>query len=640
MPSKWVDAATGRVFSALSGQRRRKRQPHEEEPFKFSTLVQSLYDVRLGGFKDAWALASTGLSVVAAWRPLEALLPPTVASLLGGGLLSSVLAFGGTSFLANRFLEPWESHFFLKSSLGIKSNPSPAKYGDGLLFGYSTDRGEPIVLPDSELFRHVQILGMSGVGKTVAGSYLMLQQIQRGGGVIFIDGKLDYDNILTLYRFACWAGRGHEFDVINPGDPNLSNTYNPLFDGDPDEKATRCLVLVPAAAAADYYRGEAFDALKTLFAALDKAGKTYTMRDLVILLNNGTALDDLAIQLEKKGPSEELDTLRLWLNRFRRALNPKDPLSGQIDINRLRQVLGGIAGKLSVFASGTFGQVMNSYAPDVRLYESVKNGRITYVALPTMGKGETAEPFAKMFVADLKTACSWLQMRPADRPKIPFLTFLDEARSYLEENWGPFFEQARSAGLFLMPAMQTLPTTSEERETNERVAGNATTKMIFRVGSQNTAKECAELIGYHKRIQRSMSTSSSQNKSAEMLKTTPGHNVGDSEGSSYGEREVEEHRVTPDDLKKLHKGEAVVLYEGSQIFNIRIPMVMLDKIMIKATAATLKDVKLNYRRHDAQLFKRAYRLSERVDELLAREGGGSTKQSNDPKDYPSLDQSA
>ncbi|MBR8043126.1 type IV secretion system DNA-binding domain-containing protein [Burkholderia cenocepacia] len=632
MERRWWQVAQDRLFAGTLKRKKHAPQAHDIEPFKLRTLLEKFYEVRLGGAQDAWSLLSVGVSAVLGSRPLGTMLPtflPSFAVPACGWLLPALLAFSGSSYLAGRYLEPWQNHFFLKSSIGIPSDDPPAEYGDGLLFGYSTDRGQPIVIPNSELFRHVSITGMSGVGKTVAGSFLMLQQIQRGGGVIFVDGKLDYDNILSMYRFACWAGRGHEFDVINPGDPSLSNSYNPILDGDPDEKASRVLSLVPVNPAADYYRSEAFDALKTIFSALDRAGLVYTFRDLVILLNNGSALEDLVVKLESKGRSEELDTLRLWLNRFRRALNPRDPLSGQIDINKLKQTLGGIAGKLSMFASGGFGQVMNVYSPDVRLYESIKAGRITYVALPTMGKAETANPFAKMFVSDVKTACSWLQMKPEDRPKIPFLCFFDEARSYLEENWGPLFEQARSAGLFLMPAMQTLPTTTQERETNERVTGNATTKLIFRVGSQNTAEECAELIGYTKRVQKSLSSSASKSKSADMLKPTPGHNMGDSAGESYGEREVEEYKVKPDDLKKLAKGECVMLYEGDKVYDLRIPMVNLDKKFIRATASSIKDVRLNFRRLDSSLMKRAYRLNERVDELLAREVASQRQNQND-----------
>ncbi|WP_258570039.1 type IV secretory system conjugative DNA transfer family protein [Burkholderia sp. MBR-1] len=608
------------IFTRLFNRKApRKREAHENEPFRFSKLVSDLYDVRLGGARDAAALTGMGLAVLASSKTVPALVP-WVPAPITDWILPALLAFSGATVLSGRFLESWSSYFLLKSSINVPSDDSPAKsLKEGLLFGYSTDKGEPIVIPNSELFRHVWIGGMSGVGKTVAGSYLMLQQIQRGGGVIFVDGKLDKENILSLYRFACWAGRGHEFDIINPGDPTLSNTYNPLADGDADEKASRVLSLVPVNPNADFYRSEALDALKTLFSALDKAGKLYTFRDLVILLNNGAALDDLVAELEKKGRSEELDTLRLWLNKYRRAANPMDPLGGQIDINRLRQTLGGIAGKLSLFAADKFGQVMNSYAPDVRLYESIRKGRITYVALPTMAKGETSNAFGKMFVADIKTACAWLQLAPEDRPTIPFLVFLDEARSYLEEHWGTLFEQARSAGLFLMPAMQTLPTRSEEKDMMERVSGNATTKMIFRVGSQNTAEECAELIGYTKKVLKSMSTSDSKSKSAEWLKATPGFNSGDSASESYGERQTEDYIVTPDQLKKLDKGECVVLYEGKKVFNIRVPMVNLDKRFVRETGATAKDIRLVRRRIDPHAERRAYRLNDKVDDLLARE---------------------
>src|SRR6185312_14936351 len=105
--------------------------------------------------------------------------------------------------------------------------------------------------------RHAMIVGQSGFGKTVLGEWLMVQQIHAGGGLMWIDGKLDPANLEKLWQMAYWCGRAADVLVINPGEPSKSNTYNPLLDGDPDEIAARCVSLIPTAennAGADYYR--------------------------------------------------------------------------------------------------------------------------------------------------------------------------------------------------------------------------------------------------------------------------------------------------------------------------------------------------------------------------------------------------
>jgi hypothetical protein len=106
---------------------------------------------------------------------------------------------------------------------------------DAVLLGYLTDSGEPLWLPtlgdtkrpEDPPNDHMMILGMSGVGKTVAASEMMLQQIRAGGGVIFADGKIDSDNISMLWQMLRWTGREDDLVVIHPGDPSLSNTLQP-----------------------------------------------------------------------------------------------------------------------------------------------------------------------------------------------------------------------------------------------------------------------------------------------------------------------------------------------------------------------------------------------------------------------------
>ena len=65
---------------------------------------------------------------------------------------------------------------------------------DALLLGYAGDTGDPIWIDNEDAMRHLYIRGQSGVGKTVAASLMMFQQIQRGGGLLFMDGKIDADN--------------------------------------------------------------------------------------------------------------------------------------------------------------------------------------------------------------------------------------------------------------------------------------------------------------------------------------------------------------------------------------------------------------------------------------------------------------
>ena len=156
----------------------------------------------------------------------------------------------------------------------FKSSKPPKAKEDDLLIGYTTDKMLPFRIPANELMRHGYILGMSGVGKTVVGKLMMYQQIVRGGGLIFVDGKLDSTSYNELYAMACLCGRRDDFLIINPGNPEESNTYNPVLYGDPDEVTARIMTLISNSTGdSAFYRSQATQAIGVLIAALQCLGK-------------------------------------------------------------------------------------------------------------------------------------------------------------------------------------------------------------------------------------------------------------------------------------------------------------------------------------------------------------------------------
>ena len=96
----------------------------------------------------------------------------------------------------------------------------------------------------------------------------------------------------------------------------------------------------------------------------------------------------------------------------------------------MKDTFGGIGGRLYVFGTGKFGEVMNTYDPDLRLFEAILEKKVIYVALPTMGNNEGAINMGKMFIGDLRTAIAWVQDLPeAKRPDPSFLVLMDEMGS-------------------------------------------------------------------------------------------------------------------------------------------------------------------------------------------------------------------
>lgn len=571
---------------------------------KWTSLVASfndtLRDVPLGGTADTLALLSIGGGLLMATPPVTrffAEIPvipagPVDVSFVGlAALAAAGFTAAGFSWLAQIYLAPASNRHVLRSHIGFTSSPPPMVPGSkpGLFFGLTTDKGEAVVVDDETLTRHCLTIGQSGVGKTVAANVQMFQQIERGGGLLFIDPKVDYDNIQSIYNYAVWCGRQDDVYILNPGDPENSNTYNPILFGDPDEVASRILGLIPSTegnAGADYYKQGANSAIRAIVAAYQFLGIPYTMADIALLLDSVPAMDKLYTKVLAKDPlADEAIELRLWLESFRRPFDPKAQAGvGSLDMVKLKQLLAGIIGRLQQFGAGTFGKITGTYEPEVDLYDIITKGKICYVALPTMGKDVAAIAFAKMMIADMRTCVSWLQKDPAKRPKKPFMVFIDEAGQVMGsgEALRILFEQARSARIFLHLAVQNLAQfKAVAEEMAEMVPGNTSVKLIFRLGSIDSPNELAELIGMTKKVTRSLSKTAAKSTSTEFTQLGPGAMESTSVNTAYGEREQEEFLVHPDLIRRLDKGECIMLYEGAFVYDLRVPMFQLDREFTK-----------------------------------------------------------
>jgi intracellular multiplication protein IcmO len=551
-----------------------------------------------------------------------------IVFLLQGTLGMAISAAAG-GLLAKRVANSIFAPAFFESELSLRSSAVPGsrfseraaraarklsgkvdrEKDSGLLLGYCIDTGEPVVIPYEDVMRHLFILGQSGVGKTVLGGYLMQQHISSGGGLIFVDGKMDIKNLEALHAACAWAGREDDLLVINPGNPEMSNSYNPILYGDADEVAARILLLNPStdsSPGADYFKQAANQGLLILVAALNKAGLAYNAVDLGILLMNQKALTYLENRVP---PSNEKINLSLFLDQYR--VTNKDGVSF-IDMKRLKETFGGIGGRLFTFGTGKFGQVMNTYSPDVNLFEAVKQKKIIYVMLPTMGKDNAAMNFGKIFIGDLRTTISWLQAMPdAEKPWPPCMAFCDEPGAYISDSWNRMFEQSRSAHMFFIPSPQTIANLDAiSPELREMVLGNTWTKVFFKIGTMESAEIAAEIIGKEMRVQDSLSNSGGEGKSGSAASAGPSGSASTNANSGIGERAVEEYKVSPYDLTALDKGEAIVSYAGNKVYHIRVPRLEISD----EAREMIGPVKLNYFR---PRFVKGIDLFRRADQYLS-----------------------
>jgi len=370
--------------------------------------------------------------------------------------------------------------------------------------------------------------------------------------------------------------------VINPDNPQHSNTYNPILDGDADEVASRIISLIPSAEnnpGADHYRQSANQGVTTTVGTIRAADRGYTFLDLSILLQSEEAMNKLATMVSKDSDAGAM--YRMFLQRFQ-TTNGKDGQT-KLDLKKISDLFGGVGGRLFSFGEGNFGKITNTYNPEVQLFQDIRDNRIVYLALPTMGKNEAAGQFGKMAIGDYRSAIAKIQALPkGERPWPPTLGFFDEAGSYVNDAWSRIFEQSRSAHQVLVPAVQTVANLDKvSKELREMVVGNTVTKAVFRVGTEETAKTIADLIGKENAVSIGVSGGMAKSNSAWAGMITAKSNS-QNESMNYSESSKEVYRVSTTDLKSLEKGEAIVTTDGVKVHHVKIPRVQFSDAFMRA----------------------------------------------------------
>lgn len=526
--------------------------------------------MKFAGRYDAFSLGCLGVSV-SSMNPLLWSMP---IELCGG------LSFVGMSgVLAPRAVDFLDGHLKRRTDgIVIRSNKPPKKtfMTEGYRYGLTRDYSEPVDLIDDLAVRHTAIIGQSGVGKTTLAMYILTQQMARGGGFLFIDGKIDDDTLRQLSYLAKLYGREDELYVLNVSDPSNSNSYSPLMHGDADEKSSRLLNLQEAIGNADHYLQSAGHAFRVVFDALDCLGYCYTFEDFVTILNSSEALISLEDELTSSKPhTSELLALSNFLELYKTVdRNGKK----RINVDNLKKNIGGMVSRLTQFASGKFGQVFNTYNPEIDLFDIITQGQMLYVMVPTMAKDTAALNLAKMILSDLRSVVAKVQELPkSQRPSPSFICLPDELGSYAIDAVRTLFEQGRSAGIQMIPSFQSFSQLNMVSDYfSDIIIQNTWNKVFFKFGSKDAPEDAAEILGKQSGFLRTITESESESSSMNVLRTNPDSNAGDGHGVAEGWREQEEFRVEPDDLRGLGMGQAIMQI-GAKVYCLDTPMIEFPK---------------------------------------------------------------
>lgn len=541
--------------------------------------------MKFAGKLDAASLGSIGAGVNLA-NPLLWSIPAESAAIAG-----AFGAFGLTYPRAQKVFRKYVADRVDGVLVESDETPTISFMKNGYRFGITRDYGYPVDIEDDYTVRHTAIVGQSGVGKTTLANAILAQQMARGGGFLFIDAKIDQDTLNQLSYLATLYGREDELYVLDVSDPSNSHSYSPLIHGDADEKSARLLNLQEENPAADHYRQSAAQAFRVLFDALDALEYNYTFQDFTTLCVSSQLLLELEGELASKHPgSSESIALSTFLEQYRN----RDAKGGvKINTEMLKKNIGGMISRLSQFASGKFGQVFNTYDPEIDLLDILMNNKMLYVMIPTMGKDTAALNLAKIILSDLRSVVARIQSMPEFmRPFPNFIALCDEMGSYAIDAVRTLFEQGRSAHIQMYPAFQSF---SQLNKTGPDFADiiiqNTWNKIFFKFGSKDAPEDAATILGMQAEFTRTIAESTSVSSSSQTLRTSPQGSDSGGEGVTSGWREMEGFVVKPDMLRSLGKGQAI-MQSGSDIFCIDTPYLIFPKRIPKYEKAVFNTSKI------------------------------------------------
>lgn len=463
---------------------------------------------------------------------------------------------------------------------------------DMVYAGTSFD-GTPLFISNDQRAAHVNIMGTPGTGKSE--SMILpwaFQDICRGYGSMIVDakGSMDfYSKLYTLHFQKNPQGENRQkIFLVNLGDPNFSNTYNPVFRGTAVDLKDR--IMGAFQWENEYYKRFSESILFSILQACEAAGKKITLEDLHLLFTEEIALREL---LKMVPNAYEFSQIKRQL-QLRVIDNMRDVL---LNCN-------GLINNIFLMSQGGVNKIINTYNPDVDLLEIYKRNQVVFFSLPTNLRGETSRAFGKMLLMDLKSAAGYIELGYAK--KHFFSVFIDEFSEFATPEYMGWLNKSRSSGMAAHMSYQSLGDLSRVDESFPiQMSDNTNLNVIFRVNDPDTAENISKMLG----------TYTDQKETSVVEKSL----LTTKEGLKGSVREVEEFRVDPNILKnELRRGQALIfgkhpfffygLYNTDFIPNPDIyePVQILKDDLVKS--------RLEERLNIANLFE-GYRVSDKIDEL-------------------------
>ena len=290
--------------------------------------------------------------------------------------------------------------------------------------------------------QHLQVLGMTGTGKT-AGIFLPLiyQDALKNRPVIILDAKGELSSINQLNAMLESIGRSDDFMLFSLVHKDKSCTYNPLYVGECDPQIIIDAFFNNFEDDNSFFRETAKTIFTNTFYILHSLEKPFTPMDVYTYLTNKHCREFVDRQITD---SDKKGILHL---RLLKTLT--EQLTEQY--KGWEHVVTGFNNYLLTHRD----DILNDDDSDIILTDIIRERKIVYFQLPTNAYPIQAVSIARMVQANLRYISSLIQIGQIPKD-ILVSVIIDEYASFAEESFVEVLNKARSSGMMVTLAHQSL----------------------------------------------------------------------------------------------------------------------------------------------------------------------------------------
>jgi hypothetical protein len=412
--------------------------------------------------------------------------------------------------------------------------------GEKTFVGLNAEKSnkEVVCMPDTQRSQHLQVLGMTGTGKTTTIFLpLIYQDALKGRPIIILDAKGEMSFINYLNAVLSATGRSDDFMLFSLSHKDISCTYNPLYVGECDPQIVIDAFFNNFRDENSFYREMAKTIFTNAFFILHSIGKPFTPMDVYTYLTNLAARQSVNKQI-KEGNETGMIYLTLLNTVISRLI---DQYKGW------EHVITGFNNYLLSHRDS----ILNDDDSDIILTDIIRQRKIVYFQLPTNAYPIQSVSIARMVQANLRYISSLVQI--GQLPKdIQISVIIDEYASFAEETFVEVLSKARSSGMMVTLAHQSL---SDLKAISEPFMKRIDENTLNKIYLKQTDPELCELIA------KSLGTYVKEEKTFRMVGGRFGNQIHNGESSN---RLINEFLFPPDKIKNLNKyGQGYFVYRGN-----------------------------------------------------------------------------